>query len=131
MYCRPLLTYFIEIEGVEGLTLLNTICQLTVRVEPLYPGLEAAGLVDAAPGHGLPAHDVFPHGELGQLVPPAGAPEREELGDRVVQVQQHHLGRLAHRHPLVQQSATLRFIHYVNIIMRLMMLLIDYTLFVM
>ena len=42
------------------------------------------------------------HGELSQLVPPAGAPEGEELCDRVIKVEQHHLGGLAEWHPLIQ-----------------------------
>ena len=47
--------------------------------------------------------DDVTHGELGQFVSPAAAAEREELSDRVIQVQQHHLSWLAARHPLIQQ----------------------------
>ena len=35
--------------------------------------------------------DDVTHGELGQFVSPAAAAEREELSDRVIQVQEHHL----------------------------------------
>ena len=92
--------------------------QLTVVIEPLYSGLEAAGLVDGAGHHGLAAHDVLAHGELGQVVGGGARLQRDVSGVRAVraslepgescslyhrvgEVVQH--GLLAGRHPLVQQ----------------------------
>ena len=55
--------------------------QLTVVIEPLDPGLEAAGLVDGAGHHGLAAHDVLAHGELGQVVGGGARLQRDVSGE--------------------------------------------------
>ena len=69
--------------------------QLTVVIEPLDPGLEAAGLVDGAGHHGLAAHDVLAHGELGQVVGGGARLERDVSGVR--QLELHwSLARAAH-----------------------------------
>ena len=69
--------------------------QLTVVIEPLYSGLEAAGLVDGAGHHGLAAHNVLAHGELGQVVGGGARLERDVSGVR--QLELHwSLARAAH-----------------------------------
>ena len=70
--------------------------QLTVVIEPLYSGLEAAGLVDGAGHHGLAAHNVLAHGELGQVVGGGARLERDVSGVR--QLELHwSLARAAHK----------------------------------
>ena len=75
--------------------LVLVLVQLTVVIEPLYSGLEAAGLVDGAGHHGLAAHDVLAHGELGQVVGGGARLERDVSGVR--QLELHcSLARAAH-----------------------------------
>ena len=91
--------------GNNCLILSVKLCRLTVGLEPLDPGLEAAGLVGrvAAALVRLAADDVLAHGEVGEGVGDAGPRQPHHLRHRVVQVQ--HVGPRALRHPLIQQSA--------------------------